>query len=91
MATQTRNESINLRVSRKEKSLIDWAAKQLAKSRSDFMLQSACREAEALLVDQTHFTIPAEKFQRFLKMLDESPVDNVKLRKLLESKVPWER
>ena len=31
------------------------------------------------------------KFKRFMAMLDESPSDNVKLKKLLESKAPWER
>jgi len=91
MAAQTRNESINLRVSKKEKTLIDRAAKLLDRSRSDFMLEAACREAEALLLDQNHFSLSEEKFKRFMAMLDESPSDNVKLKKLLESKAPWER
>lgn len=54
------------------------------------MLAAACREAEALLLDQKHFSLSAEKFKRFMARLDESPSDNVKLRKLLESKAPWE-
>ena len=91
MATQTRNEIINLRVSKREKTLIDRAAKLLDRSRSDFMLEAACREAEALLLDQNHFSLSEEKLKRFMAMLDESPSDNVKLRKLLESKAPWER
>lgn len=91
MATQTRNESINLRVSKREKTLIDRAAKLLDRSRSDFMLEAACREAEALLLDQNHFSLSEEKLKRFRAMLDESPSDNVKLRKLLQSKAPWER
>jgi len=91
MATQTRNESINLRVSKREKTLIDRAAKLIDRSRSDFMLEAACREAEALLLDQNHFSLSEEKLKRFMAMLDEPPSDNVKLRKLLESKAPWER
>ncbi|MBI2347620.1 MAG: DUF1778 domain-containing protein [Deltaproteobacteria bacterium] len=91
MATQTRNESINLRVSKREKTLIDRAAKLIDRSRSDFMLEAACREAEALLLDQNHFLLSEEKLKRFMAMLDEPPSDNVKLRKLLESKAPWER
>lgn len=91
MAAQTRNETINLRVSKKEKTLIDRAAKLLDRSRSDFMLEAACREAEALLLDQNHFSLSNEKLKRFMAMLDEPPSDNVKLRKLLESKAPWER
>jgi uncharacterized protein (DUF1778 family) len=91
MATQTRNEIINLRVSKKEKTLIDRAAKLLDRSRSDFMLEAACREAEALLLDQNHFSLSEEKFRRFMAMLNTSPSDNLKLKNLLESKAPWER
>ena len=88
--TQTRDEIINLRASKRQKKLIDQAAELLKRSRSDFMLEAACREAEALLLDQSRFTLPEEKFKRFMAMLDEPPRDNVKLRKLLQSKAPWE-
>jgi len=89
--TQTRDEIINLRASKRQKKLIDQAAELLNRSRSDFMLEAACREAEALLLDQTRFTLPEEKFKRFMAMLDEPPRNNVKLRKLLQSKAAWER
>jgi uncharacterized protein (DUF1778 family) len=89
--TQTRSESINLRVSKRQKSLIDQAAELLDRSRSDFMLDVACREAEALLLDQNHFSLSKEKFKRFMAALDEPPKENVKLRKLLQSKAPWDR
>ncbi len=91
MATQTRNQIINLRASKGQKLLIDRAAKLRQTNRSDFMLETACREAKALLLDQTHFSLSEEKFKRFTAMLDESPSDNVKLKRLLESKAPWER
>jgi uncharacterized protein (DUF1778 family) len=45
--TQTRNEIINLRASRRQKELIDQAAELLNRTRSDFMLGAACREAQA--------------------------------------------
>jgi uncharacterized protein (DUF1778 family) len=89
--TQARDESINLRASKRQKTLIDRAAKLLERSRSDFMLEAACRQAEAVLLDQHHFTLSADAFTRFMARLDESPVNNPKLRKLLESKAPWER
>jgi uncharacterized protein (DUF1778 family) len=88
---QTRNEIINLRASKRQKKLIDQAAELLDRSRSDFMLEVACREAEAVLLDQNHFSLSDEKYKRFMAMLDEPPSDNVKLKKLLESKAPWER
>ncbi len=89
--TQTRDEIINLRASKRQKRLIDQAAELLDRSRSDFMSDVACREAEALLLDQNRFTLPKEKFERFMAMLDHPPRDNVKLRKLLQSKAPWDR
>jgi len=88
--TQTRNEIINLRASRRQKQLIDQAAELLDRSRSDFMLEAACREAQALLVDQAHFSLSEDKFKRFMAALDEPPKENPKLRKLLQSKAPWD-
>ena len=73
--TQTRNEIINLRASRRQKELIDQAAELLDRTRSDFMLEAACREAQALLVDQTHFLLPEDKLKRFMAALDKSPKD----------------
>jgi uncharacterized protein (DUF1778 family) len=89
--TQTRNEIINLRASRRQKQLIDQAAELLDRTRSDFMLDAACREAQALLVDQTHFSLPEDKFKRFMAALDRPLKENPKLRKLLQSKAPWDR
>jgi len=89
--TQTRNETINLRASRRQKRLIDQAAELLSRSRSDFMLEVACREAEALLLDQNHFSLSEEKFKRFMAALDEPSKENVQLQKLLQSKAPWDR
>ena len=89
--TQTRNEIINLRASRRQKQLIDQAAELLDRTRSDFMLDAACLEAQALLVDQTHFSLPEDKFKRFMAALDRPLKENPKLRKLLQSKAPWDR
>lgn len=86
---QLRDEVINLRVSKRQKNLIDQAAELLDRSRSDFMLDVACREAQALLLDQNHFSLSEDKFKRFMAALDEPPRDNPKLRKLLQSKAPW--
>jgi len=37
--------------------MIDHAAETLGKSRSDFMLELACREAEAVLLDRRFFQL----------------------------------
>jgi uncharacterized protein (DUF1778 family) len=85
-----RNEMINLRASTRQRSLIDRAAAVLGRSRSDFMLDTACREAESVLLDRRYFTLSEEEFKRFVARLDKPPKDNPRLRRLLRTKAPWE-
>lgn len=87
---QTRDSNINIRVKRSQRDLIDQAAELLGKTRSDFMLETACREAEDVLLDQRLFTLDAETFRKFQELLDASPSENPKLRKLMATKAPWE-
>ena len=86
-----RGETINLRASQKQKALIDHAAQTLGRSRSDFMLETACREAEAVLLNRRYFTLSEAAFKRFTAMLDRPPKNNPRLRRLLQTKAPWER
>jgi uncharacterized protein (DUF1778 family) len=90
-SSQLRAENINLRVSRRQKALIDSAAKAQGRNRSDFMLDAACREAETVLLDQRYFSLDDEAFQRFTEMLDAPPKDNPGLTRLLTTKSPWEK
>lgn len=86
-----RAETINLRASQRQKLLIDRAAEALGRSRSDFMLDTACREAESVLLDRRYFTLPEDEFRKSAAMLDRPPKDNPKLRRLLQTKSPWDR
>jgi len=86
-----RDETINLRASQRQKSLIDRAADALGRNRSDFMLETACREAEAVLLDRRYFALSNEEFKRFTSMLDKPPANNARLRRLLHTKAPWEQ
>jgi len=88
---KTRGENINLRVSRGQKSLIDRAARALGRSRSDFMLDTACREAEGVLLDRRYFILPDEEFRRFSAMLDRPPAHNPRLSRLLNTRAPWDK
>lgn len=89
--TTARGETINLRANRNQKVLIDRAAEALGRSRSDFMLDAACREAESVLLDRRYFTLSDEAFRRFTNILDNPPMDNPRLRRLLQTKAPWDR
>lgn len=86
-----RDVSINLRANRRQRALIDRAAETLGKNRSDFMLEAACREAGAVLLDRRFFLLDEKAFKRFTEALDRPPADNPRLRRLLASKAPWER
>ena len=88
---KARCENISLRVSPEQKSLIDRAARALGRNRSDFMLESACREAESVLLDRRYFGLPDETFKRFTAMLDKPPASNPRLARLLKTKTPWDR
>lgn len=90
-ANRHRSETINLRVSRGQKALIDRAAEALGRNRSDFMLETACREAEAVLLDQRYFALPEDDFKRFMALLDKPPASNPRLARLLKTKAPWDK
>ncbi|MDR4469604.1 MAG: DUF1778 domain-containing protein [Nitrospira sp.] len=84
-----RGEMINLRATQKQKRLIDRATEALGRTRSDFMLDTACREAETVLLDGRYFGLSPDAFRRFTAMLDKPPASNPKLRRLLQTKAPW--
>ncbi len=87
----TRDVNINLRASRKQRSLIDRAAAALGRNRSDFMLEASCREAESVLLDRRYFALDAETFEEFSAMLDSPPATNPRLRRLLAGNAPWDK
>ncbi|MBD2607692.1 DUF1778 domain-containing protein [Scytonema hofmannii FACHB-248] len=87
---RNRDVTINIRVHQAQRDLIDRAAEAVGKNRSDFMLETACREAEAILLDRRLFMLDDEKFQQFMDLLDAPPSDNENLRKLLFTKAPWD-
>ncbi len=72
-AGSTRDININLRAKRRQRDLIDQAAELLGTTRSDFILETACREAEDVLSDQRRFTLDPEAFRKFQALLDSPP------------------
>ena len=88
--SQIRDININIRARRTQRDLIDQAAELLGKTRSDFMLEIACREAEDVLLDRRVFVFDAESFGAFQAMLDAPPGENPRLRKLMATPAPWE-
>ncbi len=86
-----RAAAINLRALPEQRDLIDHAATLLGKSRSDFMLEAACERAQAVLLDQIHFSLDTDKFRQFIDLLDAPPKPNPGLERLLAVKAPWDK
>jgi uncharacterized protein (DUF1778 family) len=86
-----RSITINIRAAPKQRDLIDRAAEAMGKTRTEFMLETACRAAENTLLDQTFFLLDEERHAAFQAALDTPPGENPKLRALLTRKAPWDR
>ena len=86
-----RNGTINIRVKPQQRDVIDRAAQALGKSRSEFILDTACREAETVLLDRRFFTLDDAAYRRFTDALNRPPADNPRLRELLRTPAPWEK
>ena len=83
--------SINIRAKARQRDLIDQAAERQGRSRSEFMLDASCREAEDVLLSQTFFTVDADTFAKFEALLDRPLPPTNKLRRLLKTRAPWEK
>lgn len=85
-----RGVTLNIRADARRRDLIDRAAEAVGKTRSEFMLETACKEAQAVLLDRRYFALDEAQFEDFLARLD-APDPSGKLAELLNTKAPWER
>lgn len=83
--------SINLRIETQTRRLIDDAAAILGKTRTEFMIESARRQAIDVLLDQRLFTLDPEGFDAFMEALDNPPPPGPKLKSLLRRVPAWEK
>ena len=90
MARAQEPVTISIRAKAGQRDLIDQAADRLGRSRSDFMLEAACRQAENVLLDQTYFALDTKSFAAFQAMLDQPPPPTDRLRRTLKARAPWE-
>jgi uncharacterized protein (DUF1778 family) len=85
-----RRGTLNLRIKPDDRGLIDRAAQLTGKTKTDFVLEAARRAAEDALLDRTLFVVGPEAFAAFRARLDAPPQPNDKLRRALQSAVPWQ-
>jgi uncharacterized protein (DUF1778 family) len=83
--------SINLRIEANTRQLIDDAAAILGKTRTEFMIDSARRQAIDVLLDQRLFVLDADRYDAFLYALDNPPAPGPRLRSLLSRVPAWQK
>ncbi|MGN6315783.1 DUF1778 domain-containing protein [Trinickia sp.] len=84
-------DSINLRIDTRSRELIDEAAAVLGKTRTEFMLECARQQAIDVLLDQRLFMLDADRFDAFVRVIDDPPAPGPKLRSLLRRVPAWEK
>ena len=89
-ASETKG-SINLRIEANTRQLIDDAAAALGKTRTEFMIDSARREAIDVLLEQRLFVLEPERFDAFMHALDNPPAPGPELRSLLRRVPAWRK
>jgi uncharacterized protein (DUF1778 family) len=86
-----KRETLNLRIKRAERDLIDPAVKAKGKNRTDFVLYAAHAAAEEALIEQSIIMADPDAYQEFLARLDQAPAPNAALRKNMQTPTPWEQ
>ena len=81
--------SINLRIEANTRRLIDDAAAILGKTRTEFMIESARRQAIDVLLDQRLFALDSDRYDAFVHALDNPPAPGPKLRSLMRRVPGW--
>jgi uncharacterized protein (DUF1778 family) len=81
---------LNIRAKEAQRALIDTAAEILHKSRTDFILETACQAAESVILDRRMFNLNDEQYAEFVEMLEAPVTSNPTLEKLLARKPQWE-
>ncbi|WP_137112399.1 DUF1778 domain-containing protein [Rhodobacter sp. SY28-1] len=83
--------TINLRIESNTRALIDEAAAMLGKTRTEFMIDTARRQAIDVLLDQRLFVLETGTYDAFVQQaLDNPPTPGPKLKRLLARKPVWE-
>ena len=84
-----RRDTLNLRIDGVERNLIDRAAAAQGTTRTDFILRAARRAAEDALLDRVLVSVSPEVFDEFIRRLDAPAAPNERLRKTMQSPLPW--
>ena len=88
---QSKTKRFNLRATGSQEKLIRVVAELEGRSVTDFILESACKEAEQMLADQQHFVLSESQWKAFTKALDRPAQVKPRLRRLFSEPSILER
>lgn len=91
VAAPPKDDVIQIRASAETKAMLNRAAALRGQKLSEFMLDSARRQAEEAILDQRAFFLEPEAHEKFLAMLDRPAKPSKELRQRMRRKPPWDR
>lgn len=83
--------NINLRIDTRSRQMIDDAARALGKTRTEYMVETARRQAIDVLLDRRLIELEAANFNSFAATLDTPSAPGPKLQALMSRKPAWEK
>ena len=86
-----KDDIIQIRAPAETKAMLNRAARLRGQKLSEFMLESARRQAEEAILDQRVFFLDAKAHAAFLALLDAPAKPNAALRALMARKPKWQR
>jgi uncharacterized protein (DUF1778 family) len=90
VSARRKDEVIQIRASAEAKAMLNRAAALRGQKLSEFMLDSARRQAEETILDQRAFFLDDDAHSRFLALLDSPLKPSARVRAKLKRKPPWE-
>jgi uncharacterized protein (DUF1778 family) len=85
-----KSERVDIRVTPNVKRTLQQAAAVSNKTVSEFMLDSSLSAAFDTLADRRVFQLDEAQWTAFMEALDTPLEDNPRLRRLLQTRAPWE-
>lgn len=77
-----RTRRLNLRTSEQQEELMRRGAQERGESLTDFIIRSACSEAEQVIASQRRFSLNTEQWNAFVAALDRPAQSKPRLRRL---------
>ncbi len=85
-----KDDIIQIRATAETKAMLNRAAQLRGQKLSEFMLDSARRQAEEAILDQRVFFLDPKAHDAFLALLDAPAKPNVALKALMARKPAWQ-